>query len=465
MDFEAIVVGSGFGGAVAALRLGQAGVRTLVLERGRRWPIRPSQDTFAPSTMPDGRSAWFRTSWGDRPIESYAGVRDLVEAPGMTITQGVGVGGGSLVYASVLYQPSRDMFRRVFGDAVDYDEMDRVHYPRVRSMLRATPVPDDVLAAPCSEGARRFLERSKRAGFVPRRLDLAVDWDVVRDELSGTKNPSFIAGEFTTNSGAKNTLDRNYLALAEETGWVEIRPLHRVVEIAERDGAGFRVSVERISETGTVLSSAVLDCRHLFLAAGSLGTSALLLRARHKGALTRLSDQVGSGWGANGDRFVPVEEPGRMFAGVGFEHLDNPHGPVVMEEVANVLFAITLGGTSGRLRYDAARDDVTLDWPSDDPADVRATEATAYTTERFETRNGLPKSGPCVTTRTVHPLGGAVIGRVCDPFGRVFGHDGLYVMDGSLLPGTCGCANPALTIAALAERAMERIVAELGRGA
>jgi len=107
MDFEAIVIGSGFGGAVAALRLGEAGVRTLVLERGMRWPIRSSQDTFAPSTNPDGRSVWLKTSWGGRVVDRYAGVRDVVEADGMTITQGAGVGGGSLVYAATLLPDAR----------------------------------------------------------------------------------------------------------------------------------------------------------------------------------------------------------------------------------------------------------------------------------------------------------------------------------------------------------------------
>ena len=461
MDAEAIVIGSGFGGAVAALRLGEAGVPTLVLERGRRWPVRSSPDTFASSTNPDGRSVWLRASWGGRPVERYAGVRDLVEAEGMTITQGAGVGGGSLVYAAIIYQPGREMFRRALGDAVDYDEMDRVYYPRVRSILRSSPVPDDVLAAPCAEGARRFVERASRAGFRPRRLDVGVDWDVVRDELAGTKDPSWMVGEFTTNSGAKNSLDRNYLARAEQTGLVEIRPLHRVVAIGARASGGFRVSFERIDETGAVESSGTLECGLLFLAAGSLGTTTLLLRARSQGTLTRLSEHVGGGWGANGDRFIPQSDEPRMVAGVAFEHFDNPHGPVVVEDMPGVRFAIALGGGAGTLRYDPARDDVTLDWPSKHPDDLQATRATEYTSELFDTRNGLPRSAPCVTTRTVHPLGGAVLGRVCDPSGKVFGHDGLYVLDGALLPGTSGCANPSLTIAALAERGMERIVNEL----
>jgi len=458
MDLEAIVIGSGFGGAVAALRLGEAGVHAVVLERGRRWPIVPTEDTFAPSTNPDGRSVWLRTNWAGRPVERHVGVRDVFEADGMTIVQGTGVGGGSLVHAAITCQPAREMFLRSFGDAVDYEEMDRVYYPRARAILKASQIPDDVLAAPCSEGARRFLARASVAGFVPRRLELCVDWDVVREELAGNKAPSFTVGEFTTNSGAKNSLDRNYLSLAEATGRVEIRPLHQVVGIQERPDGGFGVMFERIHETGGVVSSGVLGCRHLFLAAGSLGTTKLLLRARWKGTLTRLSEHVGTGWGANGDRFVPVDEERRMVAGAAFEHFDNPHGPVLMEDMPNVRFAITFGAATGTLRYDPARDDVTLGWPSEHSANVEATNATAYTNALFEERNGLPSSGPCVSTRTVHPLGGAAIGRVCDTTGRVFGYERLYVLDGALVPGTSGCANPSLTIAALAERAMERIV-------
>jgi cholesterol oxidase len=175
-----------------------------------------------------------------------------------------------------------------------------------------------------------------------------------------------------------------------------------------------------------------------------------------------LSEHVGSGWGGNGDRFVPVEEERRMVTGAGFEHFDNPHGPVVIEDMPNVRFAITSGGAPGTLRYDPARDDVTLDWSSNHPANVAATNATEHTNELFETRSGWLKSGPCVATRTVHPLGGAVLGRVCDTFGRVFGYERLHVVDGALIPGSCGCANPSLTIAALAERAMVRIISELG---
>jgi cholesterol oxidase len=240
-DFvPAVVIGSGFGGAVAALRLGQAGIDTVVLERGRRWPIRRDGDTFATFEQPDGRAYWLRDRTGEailglpqleKPIDRYVGVLEVIEGNGIFIGAGAGVGGGSLVFNAIIVKPRRELFERVFPRAIDFDEMEDVYYPRVKRILRSAPIPDDILATEYYRSSWVSLDQARTAGFPTRPVDLAIDWDIVRDEIAGRRNPSAIAGQsfYGLNSGAKRSLDRNYLARAEATGHVEILPLHSVV--------------------------------------------------------------------------------------------------------------------------------------------------------------------------------------------------------------------------------------------
>ena len=149
----ALVIGSGYGGAVAALRLAEAGIHTVVLERGRRWPITPAQDTFATFENPDGRAAWLsdHTVWPvlpPAPIDVFTGNFERIEANGITVFTGAGVGGGSLVNNAILLQPRRKLFERVFPKAIDFDEMDELYYPRVRDVIEPEPIPEDVLIHP-----------------------------------------------------------------------------------------------------------------------------------------------------------------------------------------------------------------------------------------------------------------------------------------------------------------------------
>ena len=252
MDAKAIIIGSGFGGAVAALRLGQAGIDTVVLERGRAWPIKdPTRNaTFATFEEPDGRAAWLspviRTpGYEGTRIRVYPGVLEVLAEDGITVMAGAGVGGGSLVYSGVLVQPPRELFEQVFPRSIDYGEMDRVYYPRVRGILKPAPIPDDILATDYYATGRVVREHGVRAGFPVRersaqfgnatwKMDLNVDWEVIRGEIAGTRVPSAIIGEqwYGNNSGAKLSVDRNYLPQAAATGFVQIRPLHVVTEIA-----------------------------------------------------------------------------------------------------------------------------------------------------------------------------------------------------------------------------------------
>jgi cholesterol oxidase len=494
-DFvPAVVIGSGFGGAVAALRLGQAGIDTVVIERGRRWPIRDDGDTFATFERPDGRAYWLRDRTGEaalglpqlvKPIDRYVGVLQVVEGDGIYIGAGAGVGGGSLVFNGIIVKPRRELFERLFPREIDFGEMEDVYYPRVKAIIGSAPIPDDILATDYYLSSRVSLDQATRAGFPTRPVDLAIDWDIVRDEIAGRRVPSAIAGQssYGLNSGATRSLDRNYLRRAEATGHVEILPLHNVAAIERGDGGRYVVTVSRIGDDGEAVSPPRrLNCKHLFLAAGSIGTTSLLVRGRATGALPALNDHVGRHWAANGDipvirGLLPPTNAGTGGPGGHFimEDLNNPFGPTSLVEIVlppHVNAALSALGAPphfanyaslglppaiGSLAYESGSDTVGLTWPASDPRLGNFLAAAQRTLAVLEQATGslTVSFNPAVSA---HPLGGAVLGKACDFDGRVERHPGLYVVDGALIEGTTGLANPSFTIAALAERCMDRII-------
>jgi len=494
-DFvPAIVIGSGFGGAVAALRLGQFGIDTVVLERGRRWPIRRDGNTFATFEKPDGRAYWLRDHTGEgilglpqleKPIDRYVGVLEIVEGNGIYIGAGAGVGGGSLVFNAIMVKPRRRLFERLFPRQIDFDEMESVYYPRVRQVIGARRMPDDVLATEYYRSSRVSFDQAVAAGFPTRPIELAIDWAAVRDEIAGLRVPSAIAGQsfYGLNSGAKRSLDRNYLPEAEATGHVEIAPQHQVVSIERGYGGRYSVTVVKIGDDGEALGPPrQLTCKYLFLAAGSIGTTSLLVRARDTGALPNLNAHIGRHWAANGDipvirGLLPATNPGTGGPAGHFlmEDLDNPLGPTSLVELVlppHIAAALSAFGAPpdfanyaslgippaiGSFAYQPAADRVALTWPADDPRLLNFLAAAQQTLSVMDQRNGSMtlSFNPTVSA---HPLGGAVLGKACDLDGRVRGQRGLYVLDGALIEGSTGLANPSFTIAALAERCMDRIL-------
>lgn len=503
---EALVIGSGFGGAIAALRLAQAGVHVTVLERGRRWPIRDDGDTFSTFMNPDGRSAWLSnvtTDLNPKPIDRYAGVFEeinptttgTVRSRGVTIHNGAGVGGGSLVFNAIMQQPRREFFRQFFPANIDYDEMDSVYYPRVRQVLGQSTIPDDILNSSYYASTRANLLQAQNAGmYLGREIEYTIDWNIVRQEIAGTKVPSAIDGHswFGLNSGAKLSVDRSYLRMAEETGRVRVLPLHVVTDIGESRGDGsYTVTADEITVDGEIVGRREFACNKLFLAAGATATPALLVKARAKGTLPRLNGHVGRHWGTNGDfialrgglgQFAPAQ--GGPCGHVLMEDLANPYAPTnLVELVVPKNFHASLGSPPGfslfvglgfvppigSFTYDAATDSVTVNWPRADPRlqtysagansmldRLNAANPGSFIAFNSEDPGYAAGGGPSLTG---HPVGGAIVGKACDFSGRVHGHRGLYVVDGSLLPGGCiGGVNPAFTISALVERCMDTIV-------
>jgi cholesterol oxidase len=492
----AIVIGSGYGGAVAALRLGQAGIRTLVLEMGRLWNT-PGSDgkVFCSTSAPDQRSMWFRTRteaplatflWLDvvnKDISSYPGVLDRVHFDNMSVYVGRGVGGGSLVNGGMAVTPLQSYFSEQFP-TVDAAEMYATYFPRARSMLGVNTVDPAWFE---STEWYRFARTSRKAAantglkttFVPN----VYDFDYMQREAAGTATKSALAGEVIYgNNHGKRSLDKTYLASALGTGNVTINTLERVREIRRSADGSYALTADRIDTTGAVVETKQYSCTYLFLGAGSLGTTELLLRARETGALPALDPSVGTGWGTNGN--VMLGRANHIWDTVGanestipvlgiddWANADNPVFaeiaplPMGLEHWISLYLAITKNPERASFSYDPVTDSAKLGWTTAQSAvsvsmakklfdRINWVNATIYRYDLFGSAGKAFADDFCY-----HPLGGCVLGRATDDYGRVKGCSKLYVTDGSLVPGSIG-VNPFLTITALAERTMTRVLAE-----
>ncbi|MGW7047500.1 GMC oxidoreductase [Streptomyces avermitilis] len=491
----AIVVGSGYGAAVAALRLGQAGLRTLVIEMGGLWNT-PGSDgkVFCSTSAPDRRSMWFRTRteaplaeflWLDvvnRDISPYPGVLDRVHFANMSVYVGRGVGGGSLVNGGMAVTPLQSYFAEQFP-TVDAAEMYNTYFPRARTMLGVNTVDPAWFE---STEWYRFTRTSRKAAtntglkttFVPN----VYDFGHMQREAAGTATKSALAGEVIYgNNYGKRSLDKTYLASALGTGNVTIHTLERVREIRRASDGTYLLTADRIDTTGTVVETKQYSCTYLFLGGGSLGTSELLVRARETGALPALDASVGTGWGTNGNVMTgranhiwdTVGANQSTMPVMGIDDWANTSNPVFaeiaplpmgLEHWISLYLAITKNPERASFTYDAASDSAKLGWSAAQSAvsvsmakklfdRINAANATIYRYDLFGNNKTFADDF------TYHPLGGCVLGKSTDNYGRVKGYSKLYVTDGSLVPGSIG-VNPFVTITALAERTMARVLAE-----
>ena len=265
---DVVVVGSGFGGAVAALRLAEKGYDVAVLEAGRR---------FEPQELP-------RTSWNVRdylwaPRLGCRGIQRLTLLRDVLVLSGAGVGGGSLVYANVLYEPPPE----VWPDADWADEL-APWYDQARRMLGVTRFTGDTAADEVMRGVARRLGVADTYETTPVGVYFGPDRvDPYFGGAGPLRDGCDLRGACMTGCrrGAKNSLDRNYLWLAERAG-AEIHPLTEVRRLRPRGGG----------PTGWVVetSRGEVGARQVVLAAGVLGTLRVLLRSRLGGP--RVGDDV-----------------------------------------------------------------------------------------------------------------------------------------------------------------------------
>jgi cholesterol oxidase len=490
----AVVIGTGYGAAVTALRLGEADVPTLMLEMGQLWN-QPAADgkIFSGMRKPDRRSTWFKTRteapigrffWldkVDKDIESYAGVLDKVHFDEMSVYVGRGVGGGSLVNGGVAITPARSYFEELLPQ-VDAQQMYGRYFPLANRMLQVNDIPESFFeSSEYYQFARVSRSAASAAGFRTTFVPNVYDFDYMRREADGTALKSALTDEVIYgNNHGKRSLDKTYLAAAIGTGKVTIQALHRVRTIHQQSDGSYLLQVEQLDPTGKVLTGKEIACRYLFLGAGSLGSTELLLRARDTGTLPNLSEEVGNGWGPNGNimtaRANHIWNPtGSRQSCIPVLAIDNRHSDQpAFAEIApfpagwwtwmSLYLVITKNPERGTFSYDSVRDRMKLRWTRDQntPA-VNATKslfdrinrvnATLY---RYDLFGGVKKFADDFC---YHPLGGCLLGKATDLYGRVNGYRNLYVTDSSLIPGSIG-VNPFVTITALAERNVERIIAE-----
>jgi cholesterol oxidase len=475
---QAVVIGSGFGGSVAALRLGRAGISTALIERGKYWTY------DGPNTFPtiakmagDGRTTWLSNTnaTSGEPVNRYTGLMERISGDTVNAVVGAGVGGGSLVFGGVLLQPRKEIFEQVFPQ-IRYRDMKDVYYPRVLSAISGGTIPDDILNSPNYAAQKTFINEASSAGLEVIKSHVCFDWKVIRDEIAGRIAPAASIGEyaFGCNSNAKNTLDKNYLRAAVNTRRVSIFALHNVTTISQERHGGYRIECEVLTEQGDVVARHVISCKYLFMGAGSINTTKLLLKSRAAGELS-VNEEVGRHWGNNGDYLIaragvhtpvgPVQggPPSiAAFDGAAAKPLAFMHSPANRPIPMQLHMSMSIPEKLGQVHYDAAGDRATLQFPYADNEPSRvAYRASMQKLTAVSGGQTVGEEGFGGTPTAWHPLGGAVMGKATSDLGQLYGHKNLFVVDGSLLPGSAAAANPSLTIAANAERIMERLVRHL----
>ncbi|MBC7531540.1 MAG: GMC family oxidoreductase [Oligoflexus sp.] len=488
---QVIIIGSGFGGSITAARLAEKGVASLIIEQGRRWDneLKPGERRFSPNLYPNGNSTWLShftvvPLGPPLPIPRSTGVLQGRKLAGKTVLNGAAFGGGSITYGGVLVKPEEQIYKKVFPAEIPFSEMQRF-YQKVGDKLSRGTIPDDVLNTDSFKHVRVAKKQCENADVEWELLHTGTHWDIVRDEIAGRIPASVIHGEaiYGVNSGAKATTNETYLKEAEATGLLEVRTLHQVQDIGQDPVTGFyTIEVNEINVRGKVIAKRSYSCEKLFLAAGTVGTTGLLVKAKTKGTLPKLNSEVGEGWGNNGNvyalRLGVGESTGQWQGGppsIGIRDLENPLGPIYMEhpqlplgvDISGLLyFGIGLNPTRGRFKYDESADKISIEWPEVDEGQNTINQAVLNTMNKMNQANGGFTTSLLTYLKDkvkddicYHPLGGVVMGKAADFYGRVKGYEGLYVNDGSFLPGSSACTNPSLTISAFAERNIEDILA------
>lgn len=522
-EYDFIIIGSGFGGSVSALRLSQKGYKVLIIEKGKWY----KDKTYA-------KSAWDLSKWLWMPVLGWRGIMKLSIFKHMTVYSGVGVGGGSLTYGATLPTPKSAFFKTgPWATLQDWEHVLKSHYNEALRMLGASTNPT---LTDADLTIKTLAERIGKADdFKPARVGVfftekSDPYQFEEDPYFGGDGPKrrgcIQCGSCMTGCrhNAKNTLDKNYLYLAQKLGAKIIAEteVEDVRPAGKCDGSqGYYVSCKNSNPYGR-RSKTVLHAKGVIFAGGVLGTVPLLIRMKVSGALSNLSDKVGDFIRTNNETITSVtsfKDDINFAKGVTIGSVlhtdDNSHlEPINQNAQSGILRLLTAPKVTGRnilsrgaslvkaLTFDG-KDNLkvlfTRNWGKktvqllfmqhldstlklergwggriktavgEGKAPSNYIPESDYLTEEVaKIVGGKSAMGTTEailgTPSTAHVLGGAVMGSsavngVINDKSEVYGYKNLYVCDGSAISANPG-VNPSLSITAITEWSMSHIPAK-----
>lgn len=511
-EFDVVVIGSGFGGSVAALRLAEKGYRVAVIEAGRRF-----EDKDFPKT------SWRLSKFLYAPRLGLRGIQRIHVLPDVLILAGAGVGGGSLVYANTLYMPPDSYFQdKQWADITDWKSELSPWYDQASRVLG---VAENPYLSPSDEAMRDVAEQmgvGKSFKMAPLGVHFGSGAGVLEaDPYFGGVGPDRhgcqqCGGCMTgCRFNAKNTLPKNYLGLAEKAG-VEVFPELTVERFEELSGGMWKISARKSS--AWFGSKEVFFAKELVLAAGTYNTQKLLHRMRDNGLLPKISQSLGKLSRTNSEAltgaimprnseidfskgaaitssFFPDAnthvEPVRYGKGSNFMGLLQTlmtdgsgakerrnlwirsaiKNPALLLKIFDVrrwsqrtVIALVMQNVDSSIKVSSKKGifgwRLTSKNDSDKPNATyipAANEVARRIADRYGGIAGGHVGDLISAPFTAHFVGGCVIGKndsegVIDPYHRVWNYPSLHIVDGSALTANLG-VNPSLTITAQAERA------------
>ncbi|MEO1053397.1 MAG: GMC family oxidoreductase [Bacteroidota bacterium] len=514
--YDYVIIGSGFGGSVSALRLAEKGYSVLVIEKGK-W--------FKSKDFP--KNNWNLKKWLWEPRAKLHGFFKMTYLNHVTILSGVGVGGGSLTYANTLPIPKKEFFQSgSWAQLNDWEEALKPHYQEAYRMLGAEQNPVFGPADLAIKDLSKDLNREEHFSSTKVAVHFGEAGKTVADPYFVGKGPDrtgcIHCGACMTGCrhNAKNTLDKNYLFLAQQLG-VEILAEREVFNILPLDGdrgaTGYEVRFKNSLKRG---GKEKVNAKHVVFAGGVMGTVPLLLKLKAMGSLPKLSEKVGCNIRTNNESLLVVTstetkgtdytkgiaigsildidenshlEPVRYGKGSGFFRLLSipsvQHKWLLFRMLGVIGVAFTkplrLFKTIFNTRYSESTVIMLFMQTLDSTLRLKLGKVTQLKTtpESGERPSGfIPKASELAkalgkkikaipysnfadvllgTPTTAHVLGGAVMGKnadegVIDKENRVFNYENLLVCDGSMISANPG-VNPSLSITAISELAMSKI--------